>query len=117
DVHLLNVAGAGLLGVVLFQFLSSFIRSKLLLYLRTQLDAQMTLGFVEHLSALPFSFFQQRSNGDLMMRVGSNNTIREMLTSSTVSGVLDGAMVTLYLLILLVASPPLAALAIVLGLL
>jgi len=117
DVHLLNVAGAGLLGVVLFQFLSSFIRSKLLLYLRTQLDAQMTLGFVEHLSALPFSFFQQRSNGDLMMRVGSNNTIREMLTSSTVSGVLDGAMVTLYLLILLAASPPLAALAIVLGLL
>ncbi|HYR91904.1 MAG TPA: peptidase domain-containing ABC transporter [Terriglobia bacterium] len=117
DIHLLHVVGFGLVGVVLFQFLSSLIRSKLLLYLRTQLDAQMTLGFVEHLSSLPYSFFQQRSNGDLMMRVGSNNTIREILTSSTVSGVLDGAMVTLYLLILLAANPPLAAVAVVLGLL
>ncbi|HYR42855.1 MAG TPA: peptidase domain-containing ABC transporter [Terriglobia bacterium] len=117
DIHLLHVLGAGLLGIVLFQYLSSFIRSHLLLYLRTQLDTQMTLGFIEHLVSLPYSFFQQRSEGDLTMRVSSNATIREMLTSSTLSGLLDGAMATLCLLILLAASPRMAAVVLVLGLL
>src|SRR5436309_10787577 len=37
DIHLLHVIGAGLLGIVLFQYLSSLSRSKLLLYLRTHL--------------------------------------------------------------------------------
>jgi len=52
---------------------------------------------------LPFSFFQQRSAGDLMMRVASNSTIREILTSAVLSGALDGLMVISYLVLLLVA--------------
>ncbi len=115
DKHLLYVVGAGLLGIVLFQYLSTFIRSHLLLYLRTHLDTQMTLGFVDHLASLPFSFFQQRPEGDLMMRVNSNITIREMLTSNTISGLLDGALAALYLAILLAASPILAGLVVVLA--
>jgi ATP-binding cassette, subfamily B, bacterial len=117
DTHLMHVVGLGLLGIVVFQYLSSFIRSHLLLYLRTHLDTQMTLGFVEHLMSLPYSFFQQRSEGDLMMRVNSNATIREMLTSNTISGLLDGALATLYLCILALASPSVAALVVGLGLL
>ena len=50
---------------------------------------------------LPFSFFQQRSTGDLMMRVNSNATIRETLTSSVLSAGLDGLMVATYLVLLL----------------
>jgi ABC-type bacteriocin/lantibiotic exporter with double-glycine peptidase domain len=117
DLHLLHVVGVGLLGIVLFQYLSSLIRAHLLLYLRTHLDTQMTLGFVEHLSSLPYSFFQQRTEGDLMMRVNSNATIREMLTTNTVSGLLDGSLAALYLAILVAASPSLAALVVVLGVL
>ena len=115
DMHLLYVVGAGLLGIVLFQYLSTFIRSHLLLYLRTHLDTQMTLGFVDHLASLPFSFFQQRSEGDLIMRVNSNAMIREILTSNTISGLLDGALAALYLAILLAASPALAGLVVVLA--
>jgi len=117
DMHLLYVVGAGLLGIVLFQYLSTLIRSHLLLDLRTHLDTQMTLGFVDHLASLPFSFFQERPEGDLMMRVNSNTTIREMLTSSTISGLLDGALAALYLAILLAASPGLAGLVVGLAIL
>ena len=109
--------GAGLLGIVLFLYLSTLIRSHLLLDLRTHLDTQMTLGFVDHLASLPFSFFQERPEGDLMMRVNSNTTIREMLTSSTISGLLDGALAALYLAILLAASPGLAGLVVGLAIL
>ncbi|MEZ4673918.1 MAG: hypothetical protein R2932_06695 [Caldilineaceae bacterium] len=38
------------------------------------------------------SFFQERSRGDLLMRLSSNATIREALTSQTLSTVLDGAL-------------------------
>jgi ATP-binding cassette, subfamily B, bacterial len=117
DEHLLTVLSLGMLAMVLFSFLASLIRSHLLLYLRTHLDTQMTLGFLEHLAMLPYAFFQQRSEGDLMMRVNSNAQIRELLTSTALSGLLDGALASVYLVILLLASPAMAALVLLLGLL
>jgi ATP-binding cassette subfamily B protein len=117
DDQLLSVLGIGLLAMVMFHCLAAFLRSHLLLSLRTHLDAQMTLGFLEHLASLPYAFFQQRAAGDLMMRVNSNAQIREMLTSSTLSGLLDGALASLYLVLLLLASPAMGALVVMLGVL
>ena len=54
----------------------------------------MTLGFLDHLLRLPFSFFQMRQTGDLMMRLNSNTVIRESLTSAAMSALLDGLLVT-----------------------
>jgi ABC-type bacteriocin/lantibiotic exporter with double-glycine peptidase domain len=67
----------------------------------------MTLGFLDHLISLPYSFFQLRSAGDLMMRMNSNAQVREVMTSSALSAFLDGLLVLLYLVILLIASPTL----------
>lgn len=104
DQELLLLLGAGLGVLLAFHFLSSLVRAHLLLHLRTHLDAQLTLDFLDHLVALPFEFFQKRSAGDLMMRLNSNATVREILTSSALSALLDGALVSLYLLVLFVAS-------------
>ncbi|OJH37964.1 lantibiotic ABC transporter permease [Cystobacter ferrugineus] len=115
DVQLLLVLGVAMGSLVCFQFLASLVRSFLLLRLRTELDARMTLGFVEHLVELPYAFFQRRSPGDLMNRLNSNGTIREMLTSGALSGVLDGSLVMLYLGVLVLASGPLTLLVLGLG--
>jgi ABC-type bacteriocin/lantibiotic exporter with double-glycine peptidase domain len=115
DVQLLGVLAAGLAAIVGFNFLASLLRSYLLLYLRTHLDARMTLDFLDHLVDLPYAFFQQRSAGDLIMRMGSNATVREILTSGALSGVLDGLLVTLYLILLFVASPSMGLLVVGLG--
>lgn len=115
DVDLLLVLAVGFAALVGFQLLASLIRSFLLLHLRTRLDSVMTLEFLEHLVRLPYLFFQQRSTGDLMMRLNSNTTIREILTASALSGVLDGAMVSLYLVLLLVADWRLGLLVLTLG--
>ncbi len=117
DADLLVVLAAGLAALVGFNMLAVLIRSHLLLDLRTRLDAQLTLDFVDHLVALPFSFFQERSAGDLMMRMNSNATVREVLTSGALSAVLDGLMVSLYLVVLVIASPRLSVLVLVLALL
>jgi ABC-type bacteriocin/lantibiotic exporter with double-glycine peptidase domain len=115
DQHLLAVVSLGLGGVTTFQFISALVRSYLLLQLRTNLDTRMMLGFLDHLVSLPYSFFQRRSTGDLMMRVSSNATIREMLTSNTLSGLLDGVLVLLYLAVIFVFSPIMATIILALG--
>jgi ATP-binding cassette, subfamily B, bacterial len=115
DIQLLGVLSAGLAAIVGFNFLASLLRSYLLLYMRTQLDTRMTLDFLDHLVDLPYAFFQQRSAGDLIMRMGSNATVREILTSGALSGVLDGLLVTLYLILIFVASPSMGVLVLILG--
>jgi len=117
DVDLLVVLAFGLAALVGFNLLAVLIRSHLLLDLRTRLDAQLTLDFVDHLVALPYSFFQERSPGDLMMRMNSNATVREILTAGALSTVLDGLLVSLYLVVLVIASPQLSLLVLVLALL
>lgn len=103
DYSLLFLLAVGLASLVLFSFLSTLVRSHLLLHLRTRLDSQLTLDFLDHLVDLPYGFFQRRSSGDLMLRLNSNSQIRDILTSSALSGLLDGALVSLYLLLLFLA--------------
>ena len=68
------------------------------------------LGFLDHMVSLPFTFFQTRNSGDLMMRVNSNSQMRELITSSTMSAMLDGTLVLIYLGMILAISPSLGAL-------
>lgn len=116
DSQLLTLVAAGFLSISSFYFLSSFLRSRLLLQLRTQVEAKMSFSFVEHMLALPYAFFQQRSAGDMMMRMSSQGMIRELLTTSTLSAILDGAMVSVYLVLLVGASWHLAVVALSLAL-
>jgi ABC-type bacteriocin/lantibiotic exporter with double-glycine peptidase domain len=111
DYHLLSLLAAGLLMVVSFQFLAGFLRSHVLLHLRTYIDLEMTLQFLEHLLDLPYAFFQQRSAGDIMMRMSSGAQIRELLTSGAMAALLDGTMVVLYFVMLVVAAPLLGMIA------
>ena len=67
----------------LFNLIAEIVRAHLLLHLRIALDTRMTLGFLDHMVSLPFAFFQRRSTGDLMMRVDSNGTVREIVTSKS----------------------------------
>lgn len=115
DVHLLSVVAIGLAAAMAFQVVSTLVRAHLLLQLRTNLDTRLTLGFLDHLTSLPYSFFQQRSAGDLMMRVSSNATIRELLTSNTLSGILDGTLVFIYLVLIFAMHPGLGLLTLGIG--
>ena len=115
DHHLLLVLAVGLTAAVVFQVLSSLTRAHLLLQLRTNLDVRLTLSFLEHLVGLPYAFFQRRSAGDLMMRVASNTNIRETLTSNTLSALLDGSLVLIYLALICWLSPALGLLTLGLG--
>ncbi|WP_437672786.1 peptidase domain-containing ABC transporter [Sorangium sp. So ce131] len=114
DHHLFVVLGVGVAGIVGFHFAASLVRSHLLLHLRSRLDARMALTFFAHLMDLPYAFFQQRSVGDLAMRINSIGLIREILSSATLSTLVDGGFAAASIAVLLVAHPAMGALTIAL---
>jgi ATP-binding cassette, subfamily B, bacterial len=107
-VRLLGIAMLLFIGV---QIAISYLRARLLLFLESRLDTRMMLGFFQHLLALPFGFFQRHHRGDLLMRLGNNTAIRDIMTNHTMSAVLDGSLIVVYLGVLLVADPMLGTIA------
>jgi ATP-binding cassette subfamily B protein len=105
---LLLVLGLGLMAVTACQSLTGIVRTYLLLYLRTRLSVRVTVGFFDHMLALPFDFFQRRSTGDLLVRLGSNSSVKDTVTGAILSTVLDGTVATGYLAALLIMSPSMA---------
>jgi len=115
QVTALPLLGWGLVTVVLSQSGLSYLRARLLLVLQQRLDQRLMVGFFAHVLALPFGFFQQRNSGDLLMRLSSTAVLREMVTSQTLSTLLDGLFVAGYLGLMLVRAPAFGLAALLLG--
>jgi ABC-type bacteriocin/lantibiotic exporter with double-glycine peptidase domain len=114
--NVLPVLGLGIIVLFLAQTIATLLREWLLVYLRARVDVSMMLGFVEHLLALPYKYFQQRSTGDLLSRVSSNATLRELLSNQLLSTVMDSGLVVFYLIVLVWQSPPFGLLTLGVGL-
>ncbi len=105
DSSALLVLVAAVTLLVLFYFMVSMLRARVLTRLKMKLEVTMTRSFVDHLVRLPYPFFQRRSVGDVMMRVNSNSIIREILTTGTVATILDGSLGAVYLIFIFAQSP------------
>ncbi len=114
--HMMPILGVGMIILAAGQIVIGYLRSLSMIHLRSRLDSKLMLGFVRHLLSLRFSFFQHRTSGDLLMRLGSNSLIRELLTSQILSVILDGLFVVGYLAILLGLAPSFGLVVIGLGL-
>lgn len=101
----------GSLLVVLAHAITTTARSLALVRLHERFDRVLVPELVEHLLALPPTFFQSRSLGDLMMRVSSTSQLRDVLTQGAVSTLMDGTLVVVYLGLLVWLSPELALVA------
>lgn len=81
-----------------------------LLALQRLVDVRLTVGVLQHLASLPYAFLARRSTGDLALRVRSTVVVRQILTSSALSAVLDGTLVLAYLGLILAVDAWFAAL-------
>jgi ABC-type bacteriocin/lantibiotic exporter with double-glycine peptidase domain len=107
DHSLLTIVAIAMAAMTAGTFATSWLRARLLLQLRTRVDLRTAAGFLEHLLALPYSYHLHRSAGDLMLRLRSNTVVRELLTTSMLSSLLDGVLVIGYLAAILVIWPEL----------
>lgn len=80
-------------------------RAMAMLALRIQGDRSLSRSFVEHLFALPLAFFSDRGRGDLLMRLSSVSSTREALTQQLLTTVLDGFLLSGYVVGLILTAP------------
>lgn len=94
--------GFGLL--LLMDVITNIVRRFLILTLSTRLQLQLTASVFKHLLSLPLDYFAKRHVGDLVSRFGSLANIREFLTTSLVTALLDGLMAVITLAVMAVYS-------------
>ncbi|HUJ00906.1 MAG TPA: peptidase domain-containing ABC transporter [Usitatibacter sp.] len=111
DRDLLTVLGLGFLLLAAIQVALTALRSWVVLYLGTTLNLQWLANVFSHLLRLPVGWFEKRHLGDVVSRFGAVGAIQRTLTGSFVEAMIDGAMATATLAMMLVYSRVLAALA------
>jgi ABC-type bacteriocin/lantibiotic exporter with double-glycine peptidase domain len=98
----------GLAAVLVSFFALQVVRALSILALQATADKQVTQGVLAHLLSLPYPYFLSRSPGELVVRVRSSTAVRQVLTGSVLSTVFDGALILLYLGVLILADRLLA---------
>ena len=111
DVSLLATLTLGFLLLLVVQQLFTLMRSWLVLKIGTQLRVQWRSNVLSHLLLLPLNYFARRHLGDVMSRFESVDHIQKVLTDTFVETLLDGVMVVLTLVLMLLYSPMLTAIA------
>jgi len=101
----LDVLAIGLLVVSLFEVVLGGLRTYLFSHTATRIDVELGAKLYRHLQALPIAFFQSRTVGSIVARVRELERIREFLTSSALTLVLDLLFGIVFLIVMYVYSP------------
>ncbi len=104
-------AGLGFLLLVVVQTAIGAVRSWVTTSLATNLNFQWLGNAFAHLMKLPLPYFEKRHLGDIVSRFGSIQTIQKSLTTQFVEGIIDGLLVIGTLVVMLLYSPSLTAVA------
>jgi ATP-binding cassette, subfamily B, bacterial len=113
--QLLVLVSLAMLSMAGVQVTVGCMRSLLLTLLRARIDETLSLRFYRHLLSLPAAFFEHRSTGDILMRLGGNAVLRDLISSRALATVLDGSSVLALGGFLTVTEPWLGGLALSLG--
>jgi subfamily B ATP-binding cassette protein HlyB/CyaB len=101
----LEILAAGLLVVSLFEVAMGGLRTYLFSHTTSRVDAELGAKLFSHLTQLPMAYFQARRVGDSVARVRELENIREFLTSSALTAVLDLLFAGIFLAVMWLYSP------------
>jgi ATP-binding cassette, subfamily B, bacterial HlyB/CyaB len=79
----------GLVGIALFEAVLGTLRTYLFAHTTNRIDVELGARLFRHLLALPIAYFQARRVGDSVARVRELENIRQFLTSSALTLVID----------------------------
>lgn len=100
DLLIVLALGFGLL--LLIEVGARALRQFVILNLSSRLNIQMAANLFRHLIRLPLDYFQRRHLGDVVSRFGSLDAVRDLLTTSLVTAIVDGLMVLITLLAMII---------------
>ena len=85
----LNVLVIGLVSVAFFETLLTALRTYVFSHTTNRIDVELGARLFRHLVALPIAYFEARRAGDSVARVRELENIRNFLTSSAITLVID----------------------------
>ena len=100
-ISTLTVLGVSMLVFAFVQAGLSGIRTHLLNQTTTKLDAILGTRLFRHLISLPVPYYEHRRVGDTLMRVGSLGSVREFLTGTTLTTILDAIFSVIFIAMML----------------
>ena len=93
--------------VLVFKVVMEFTRSHLVLYLSQKIDLPLMIGYFNHIYKLPTNFFASRKVGDITTRFQDAFTVKDILTNTELTLIIDILLTMISTIILLVMSPKL----------
>jgi subfamily B ATP-binding cassette protein HlyB/CyaB len=101
----LDVLLIGLVAISVFETVLGILRTYLFAHTTNRIDVELGARLFRHLLALPIAYFQSRRVGDSVARVRELENIRNFLTSSALTIVIDLFFTFVFLAIMFIYSP------------
>ena len=98
--RLLNGLGIGMVLIALFRTLFGLLRQYLVAHVGRKVDLALIAGYARHILNLPLQFFEMRQVGEILSRVNDAAKVREAVSGTTLTAVVDGTLVVLMLAVL-----------------
>ncbi len=103
----LDVLAIGLVAIALFETILGILRTYLFSHTTNRIDVELGARLFRHLLALPISYFQARRVGDSVARVRELENIRNFLTSSGLTLIIELFFTFVFVTVMFVYSPTL----------
>ncbi|MEB3828708.1 peptidase domain-containing ABC transporter [Phormidium sp. CCY1219] len=101
SLETLDILGALMVGVAVFEGALTWLRTYLFVDTTNRIDLSLGSQVIDHLLRLPLNYFDQRRVGELAGRVGELERIRQFLTGTALTVVLDALFSVIYIAVML----------------
>ncbi len=105
SISTLDVLVVGLVAISVFEAVLGTLRTYLFSHTTNRIDVELGARLFRHLLGLPIAYFQARRAGDSVARVRELENIRNFLTSSALTLVIDLFFTFVFLAVMFVYSP------------
>ncbi len=104
SIDTLHVIGTILVVVAIFEAILTSLRTYLFVDTTNRIDMALGSEIIDHLLRLPLRYFDRRPVGELSSRVNELENIRQFLTGTALTVVLDALFSVLYILVMFIYS-------------
>ena len=101
SIDTLDILGVFLLGVALFEGLLNGLRTFLFIDTSNRIDVKLSAEVIDHLLRLPQNYFDNRRVGDLVYKFSMMGQIREFMTGTALTVVLDAVFSVVYVAVMI----------------
>ena len=101
----LHVLAIGMIALIIFDALLGGLRTYVFSHTSCRIDVGLGAQLFRHVLALPLAYFEARRVGDTVARVRELETIRQFLTSASVTVVIDLFFTSVFLAVMVFYSP------------